>query len=90
MGDRHDAPFAGVVRAFGTAFAEGRTRRRTMGTYSRRKLETMLAKVVAALREQSPEGNLTFRVPETGDLVAVLQLDDEEASDLARLLGPPS
>ena len=50
----------------------------------------MLAKVVAALREQCPEGNLTFRVPETGDLVAVLQIDDEEASELSRLLAPPS
>jgi hypothetical protein len=61
-----------------------------MGKHSQKQLELMLAKVVAALREHCPEGNLTFRVRETGDLVAVLQIDDEEASDLARLLGPPS
>lgn len=52
----------------------------------RRALELMLAEVVVALREHCAEGNITVRIPKTGDLVAILKVDDQEAVDLAKLL----
>ena len=53
----------------------------------RRLLELRLAAIVVALRKDHGEGNLTLRVPETGDFIAILQIDDDEARDLADLLG---
>jgi len=53
----------------------------------RRTLELKLAEVVVALREHCPDGNITLRVLETGDIVAILKVDDDEAADLAKLLG---
>ena len=55
----------------------------------RRLLELRLAAIVVALRKDHGEGNLTLRVPETGDFIAILQIDDDEARDLADLLGRP-
>jgi len=56
-----------------------------------RQLEQSLGEVVRALREHFPVGNLTFRVPETGDFVAILPVSNQEARDLAEMLrrGPP-
>jgi hypothetical protein len=54
---------------------------------SRETLELMLAEVVVALRRYCGGGNLTFRIPQTGDFVAILTIDDVEAADLAKLLG---
>jgi len=51
-----------------------------------RQLEQSLGEVVRALREHFPVGNLTFRVPETGDFVAILPVSDQEARDLAEML----
>jgi hypothetical protein len=55
----------------------------------RRRLEQMLGEVVAALREQCGEGNLTVQLPETGDFVAILQIEAQEAKELAQLLSRP-
>ena len=56
-----------------------------------RRLEQSLGDVVRALREHCSVGNLTFRVPETGDFVAILQVSDQEAKDLGEMLrrSPP-
>ena len=56
-----------------------------------RRLEQSLGEVVRALRDQCRVGNLTFRVPETGDFVAILQISDQEARDLGEMLSrdPP-
>jgi hypothetical protein len=53
---------------------------------TRRILEQMLAEVVVALREHCGDGNLTLRIPTTGDFVVITQVEDQEAEDLARLL----
>ena len=50
-------------------------------------LERDLADIVATLREHCPDGNITLRVPNTGDLVAVLRVADAEAEALAAMLG---
>jgi hypothetical protein len=52
----------------------------------RQLLEQMLGEVVAALRMHCGEGNLTVRVPQTGDFVAILQIDEQEARDLEEML----
>ncbi len=45
--------------------------------------------VVVALRKDHGEGNMTLRVPDTGDFIAILQIDDDDARGLADLLGRP-
>jgi hypothetical protein len=50
-------------------------------------LELRLAEIVVALRKNRGEGNLTLLIPETGDFVAILKIDDQEARGLAELLG---
>jgi hypothetical protein len=52
-------------------------------------LELRLIEVVVALRKEHGEGNMTLRVPDTGDFIAILQIDDDEARGLADLLGRP-
>lgn len=41
-----------------------------------------------ALRKNHGEGNLKLRVPETGGFIPISQIDDDQARDLAELLGP--
>jgi hypothetical protein len=52
----------------------------------RPRLEQMLAEVVVTLRRYEAERNLTLRVPQTGDFVAILRVDEHEARELAELL----
>jgi hypothetical protein len=54
----------------------------------RQLLEQTLGEAVVALRKLCGDGNLTVRVPETGDFVAILQIDEQEATELAELLRP--
>jgi len=49
-------------------------------------LEQKLKEIVVALRKQCGPGNLTLHVPESGDFVAILQIDESDASDLAATL----
>ena len=49
-------------------------------------MEMMLKEVVLALRAEDGEGNITLRIPETGDLIAVLQVDDDQAAALSEML----
>ena len=52
----------------------------------RPRLEQTLAEVVVTLRRYEAERNLTVRIPETGDFVAILRVDEQEARDLAEML----
>jgi len=52
----------------------------------RPRLEQKLAEVVVELRRYDAERNLTVRIPETGDFVAILRVGEEEARELAELL----
>jgi len=52
----------------------------------RPRLEHQLAEVVVALRRYDADRNLTLRIPETGDFVAILRVDEQEARELAELL----
>ena len=54
---------------------------------SRIATEQKIRGAVVALRQHCPHGNIALRVLETGDLVAILRVDDQEASELATLLG---
>jgi hypothetical protein len=49
-------------------------------------LEQMLKDVVLALRAQRSFGNITLRIPETSDLVAILRVDPVESYELETML----
>jgi hypothetical protein len=53
----------------------------------RKQLEMMLKEVVLAIRADRGDGNITLRIPESGDFVAILRVDDVEAHALTELLG---
>jgi hypothetical protein len=50
-------------------------------------LESRMAEAVRALRQHQAKGNITLHVSETGDFVAILQIDQQEADQLAEMLG---
>jgi hypothetical protein len=52
----------------------------------RLRLEKQLVDAIVALRGLRPGVNITLRVRETGDFVAVLPLDEHESSELAEML----
>lgn len=49
-------------------------------------IEQVLKGVVVALRNALGEGNIVVRVPDTGDIVAILPVNDQQAADLEQLL----
>ncbi len=53
---------------------------------TRERLELQLAEVVIQLRKHHGEGNMTLRVPDTGDFVAVLQITLAETQQLEAML----
>ena len=53
---------------------------------ARRHLERKLREVVSGLRALDSEGNLIVRVPETGDSVAILKINEEDAAALVLML----
>jgi hypothetical protein len=55
--------------------------------HARRALDGQLGEAALALRSHCGPGNLTLHLPEAGELVAVLPVNDEEAKDLMTLLG---
>ena len=57
------------------------------GPVDRETIEQVLKSVVMVLRKELGEGNLVLRVPGTGDLVAILPVDEQQAEDLQTLLG---
>ena len=87
-GSRRDA-FRIAWRGVASALLKSAMNSSAAGSERRHLLELRLAEVVVALRKDHGEGNLTLRVPETGDFIAILQISDDEARGLADLLGRP-
>jgi hypothetical protein len=59
----------------------------TAQSQKRLRLEQRVREAVIALREECDDANVTLQIAETGDFVAILRIDGQEAEELGELLG---